>query len=95
MSRVSKLLGSALVVLGLGVLVTFAVLTVRDEDYEKAAMLSERNPGNVMYESQVFVATVRRAIFIGVASGGGLLALNGTTLFLIGVLAGRQRGRGA
>ena len=90
MARISKLVGAALLLAGLAVALYFAVTTARDEGYQKAVMLMERNKGNSMYELQYFVAEVRRAISIGVAVCGGLLALNGATFLLLGSVASRQ-----
>jgi hypothetical protein len=89
MARISKLVGAALLLAGLAVALYFAVTTARDEGYQKAVMLMERNKGNSMYELQYFVAEVRRAISIGVAVCGGLLALNGATFLLLGSVASR------
>jgi hypothetical protein len=90
MARISKLIGAVLLVAGVAVAGYFAVTTARDEGYQKAVMLMERNKGNSMYELQYFVAEVRRAIAIGVAVCGGLLALNGATFLLLGSVASRQ-----
>jgi hypothetical protein len=90
MARISKLVGAVLLLSGLALALSFAVTTVRDEGYQKAVMLMERNKGNSMYELQYFVAEVRRAISIGAAVCGGLLALNGATFLLLGAVAGRQ-----
>jgi hypothetical protein len=92
MARVAKLLGALLVIAGVVVSVYFAITIVGDESYQKAVLLMERNKGNSMYELQYFVAEVRRAISIGVAVCGVLVALNGTTFLLLGSVAGRQRG---
>ena len=89
-----KVAGVALLLGGLLLAVWLSVAIFRDEDYAKAAMLMERNPGNVLYESKYFVAAVWRAIRVGVAMSGALVALNGATLFLIGVVAERLEGIG-
>lgn len=85
-----KVFGIALSLAGLLLAIWLTVGILRDEEFTKAAMLMERNPGNVMHESKYFVAAVWRAIRVGVAISGALVALNGVTLFLIGVLAERQ-----
>ena len=84
-----KVAGVALGLGGLVLAVWLAVAIFRDEEYAKAAMLMERNPGNVLYESKYFVAAVWRAIRVGVAMSGALVALNGVTLFLVGVVSER------
>jgi hypothetical protein len=92
MARIAKLVGVVLLLSGLALALYFAVTTFRDEGYQKAVMLMERNKGNSMYELQYFVAEVRRAIAIGVAVCGGLVALNGATFLLLGAVAARQEG---
>lgn len=95
MATICKTVGGLLLAAGLAGLVAFASFVLRDEKFEKARLLRERNPGNVMYESEYFVAATVRGFLIGGAVGGGLLALNGATLLLVGVLAGRsERGGG-
>jgi hypothetical protein len=90
MARIAKLIGGVLLLSGIVLALYFAVATLRDESYQKAVMLMERNKGNSMYELQYFVAEVRRAISIGVAVCGGLVALNGATFLLLGSVAARQ-----
>lgn len=77
--------------IGLAAFTAFAFYVVRDEEYAKAALLLERNPGNVMYEARYGAAFVKRALLISGAVAGGLLALNGTTFLLIGKLAARGK----
>ena len=89
MSFVCKAFGAALSLAGLLLAVWLAIAILRDEEFAKAAMLMERNPGNVLYESKYFVAAVWRAIRAGVAISGALVALSGMTFFLIGVLSDR------
>jgi hypothetical protein len=90
MARVVKLVGLLLIASGLALSISFVMVTIRQEDYQKALMLMERNPGNVMYESQYFVAAVWRAMYVGLAACGALAALNGVTFLLVGAVAGRQ-----
>lgn len=89
MAALCKGIGGLLVLAGLG----FALLCLRqmagDEEYRKAALVASRNPGNVMYEAEFKGAQVRRAFQVAGASGGVLLALNGVTLTLLGLVAGR------
>jgi hypothetical protein len=91
-SRVCKIVGAAIGVLGLVLLLTFGFFVVRDERFQKASMLKERNPGNVMYESQFFAAFTIHVFLIGGAVAGALLALNGITLFITGQTAARLEG---
>jgi hypothetical protein len=53
----------------------------------------ERNPGNAMYDLQFFVATSHLAFLVGGVVAGGLLALNGLTLMLVGRLAQEREPR--
>jgi hypothetical protein len=93
MSGIAKAVGTALVAAGLAALIGFSVFVMRDERFEKAALFKERNPGNVMYESQYFAAFTIHTFLVSGAICGALLALNGTTLLLLGVVAGRQEQR--
>jgi hypothetical protein len=88
-SRLCKVLGAIFAALGLVLLITFAVFAVRDEHFHKASMLKERNPGNVMYESEFFAAFTIHVFLVGGAIVGVLLALNGATMLVLGVTAGR------
>ncbi|MBI4517372.1 MAG: hypothetical protein HY699_16335 [Deltaproteobacteria bacterium] len=89
MARLCKLLGAAVVVLGLALVITCTLQVVRDEDYRKAALVAARNPGNVLYEAEFKGAQVRRAFQITGATAGMLLGLNGLTLVLLGIVAAR------
>jgi len=89
MSRACKLIGGALVIVGLAVALGFVRTIARDEEYRRAEMAASRNAGNVMYEAEFKGAQVRRA-FEGIgAVAGVLLGLNGFTLIGLGVVAGR------
>jgi hypothetical protein len=90
MSGIAKAIGTTLLAAGLAALVGFSVFVWRDERFHKSALLKERNPGNVMYESQYFAAFTIHTFLVSGALCGALLALNGTTLLLLGVVAGRQ-----
>jgi hypothetical protein len=92
MAKISKALGATLVAIGLATLIGFASFAVRDERYSKAVLLKERNPGNMLYESQYFVAATIRMFLVAGAVAGGLLAVNGVTLLLIGRVAARREG---
>jgi hypothetical protein len=87
-------IGMVLAAIGVAVLIGFGVVAVRDSgDFHKAQLLRERNPGNAMYDLQFFVATSQLAFLTSGAVAGGLLALNGLTLMLVGRLANQQETR--
>jgi hypothetical protein len=89
MARACKWIGATALLLGL-VLTAISVSQIaRDDAYRKAALVASRNPGNVLYEAEFKGAQVRRAFQIFGAFAGGLLGLNGVTLMLLGVVAGR------
>jgi hypothetical protein len=90
MSGITKAVGTTLLAVGLAALIGFAVFVWRDERFQKSTLLKERNPGNVMYESQYFAAFTIHTFLVSGAVCGALLALNGTTLLLLGIVAGRQ-----
>jgi hypothetical protein len=93
MTKFCKALGVVLLAVGLSALVGFAVFAARDDRYGKAVLLKERNPGNVLYESQYFVAATIRMFLVAGAVAGGLLAINGITLVLLGGVAARLEER--
>ena len=94
MARACKLIGVALLTLGLGVALAFLIVMARDDAYRPAQLAYTRNPGNVMYEAEFRGAQVRRA-FEGVAVLTGiLLAVNGGTLVGLGAVAARVRRQG-
>jgi hypothetical protein len=90
MPGIAKAVGTTLLAAGLAVLIGFTVFVWNDERFHKASMLKERNPGNVMYETQYFAAFTIHTFLVSGAVCGALLALNGTTLLLLGIVAGRQ-----
>ena len=89
MARLSKTVGVVLFAIGLALMAGFAAFVLRDERFQKAAMYKERNPGNVMYEGQYFAAFTVHVFLIGGAVCGGLVALNGATLWLAGSAVAR------
>lgn len=89
MASICKVVGGALVLLGIVVAVTFTVVIARDDAYRSAALAATRNPGNVMYEAEFKGAQARRAFGLVGVIAGILLALNGATLTGLGVVAGR------
>jgi len=96
MLRRAHLLGIVLAAIGLAVMLAFGGFAVQhvSGDFGKARLLHERNPGNAMYDAQYFVAASGLALLTGGAVAGGLLALNGLTLMLLGRLAERAEGGG-
>jgi hypothetical protein len=91
MARVCKVIGAALAVLGVAIAVVFVVVIGRDDAYRHAELAYARNNGNAMYELEFRGAQVRRAFQgVGVVTGV-LLALNGSTLLGLGILATRTR----
>jgi hypothetical protein len=91
MARACKVIGAALAVLGVASAVAFVVVIGRDDAYRHAELAYARNNGNAMYELEFRGAQVRRAFQgVGVVTGV-LLALNGSTLLGLGILATRTR----
>jgi|MudIll2142460700_1097286.scaffolds.fasta_scaffold1188348_2 hypothetical protein len=90
MAKTAKLLGVTLLAVGLAVLIGFGAYVVRDERFSKATLLKERNPGNVLYESQYFVAATIHLFLIAGAVGGAFLAIHGVTFLFIGKVAAQQ-----
>lgn len=89
MAKGLKATGSVLLAAGLATMLAFAVYITRDEAFAKSRLRMSRNPGNVMYETEYFVALTMRAFLACGAVGGGLLALNGGTMLVLGVWVGR------
>lgn len=89
MAKGLKVAGGVLLAAGLATILAFAIYIARDETFAKSRLRMSRNPGNVMYETEYFVAMTMRAFLVGGAVGGGLLALNGGTLLVLGVWVGR------
>lgn len=91
MLRRAGTIGVVIAAIGVAVLIGFGAVAIEGSgDFSKARLLRERNPGNAMYDLQFFVATSQLAFLTSGAVAGGLLALNGLTLMLVGRLA-RQR----
>lgn len=84
MAKLSKTIGGALVAVAIALMIGFSYFAISNEDFRKAALLKERNPGNALYEIQYFAAATVRFFLIGGAVAGLLLALNGVTLLLLG-----------
>lgn len=90
MGAALKVVGAALGAIGLATVIVFGVYVVRDEEYARAALLAERNPGNIIYEARYGAASLKRALLICGAAAGALLTLNGITFLLLGAIAARQ-----
>lgn len=94
MLRRAGWIGMLLAAVGVAVMIGFGSVAVQGSgDFSKAKLLRERNPGNAMYDLQFFVATSQLAFLTSGAVAGGLLALNGLTLMLVGRLARERDGR--
>ena len=94
MLRRARTIGMVIAALGMAILLGFGVVAVEGSaDFRKAQMVRQRNPGNAMYDLQFFVATSQLAFLVGGAVAGGLLALNGLTLILVGRLAQEREPR--
>jgi hypothetical protein len=95
MAKVCKWVGVTLFAVGLAMLASFsvsAIRSVRGQEFQRAKLLRDRNPGNDMYAleySLKHVAPVVGLVALGFA--GGLVALNGATLFLVGQVAANQQ----
>jgi hypothetical protein len=91
MLKRARMLGVIVAGVGLAVLLAFGGFAVQhfSGDFSKARLVHERNPGNAMYDAQFFVAASGLSLLVGGAVAGGLLALNGLTLILVGRLAER------
>ena len=87
----AKLAGGLMIGIGLSGAVIFGGMAFTDSEFAKAKLLVERNPGNVMYEAQFGGAQIKRAFQLSTAAGGVLLALNGVTMFLVGVVGSRRK----
>jgi hypothetical protein len=93
MSRTCKIVGSALSVLGIVIALLFVMTIARDDKYRAAELAASRNAGNVMYETEFGIARVRRAFQVVGVVAGVLLAINGTTMIGLGMVAGRAEHR--
>lgn len=92
MVKVSKGLGAALIAVAIAMVVGFSYFAISNQEYRKAALLKERNPGNAAYEIPYFAAATIRLFLIGGAVAGVLLGLNGVTLLLLGRVAAQHDG---
>jgi hypothetical protein len=72
----------AVLVVAFGILMGIGFLqrATGDEEYRRAAMMRERNPGNVLFESEYRVVEARRVFLFYSAAGCFLTALIGGSL---------------
>jgi len=85
----------AVLVALLGVLagVQFTALVVRDEDFQRATLMRQRNSGNVLFESEYRVAEAAHVFLIYSAIGCFLTALiGGSLLWGLGALHTKSDG---
>lgn len=82
-----KSVASLVVLLGVLSGARFASLVARDERFRSAALMRERNAGNVLFESEYRVAQAAHVFLIYSAAGCFLIALiGGSLLWGIGAL---------
>ncbi|MFN8641927.1 MAG: hypothetical protein U0802_09815 [Candidatus Binatia bacterium] len=94
MLRRARPIGMVIAAIGVAILLGFGSVAVQGgADFRKAQLVRQRNPGNAMYDLQFFVATSQLAFLVGGALAGGLLALNGLTIMLVGRLAQEREPR--
>ena len=96
MYRYARMIGVVLTAIGLAVLISFSYYSFgRVTELRKAQLYQQRNPGNAMYDAQVFVAASELVFITGGAITGLLVALNGLTWIALGSAAQRleQGGR--
>jgi len=73
--------------------VQFTALVVRDEDFQRAALMRQRNSGNVLFESEYRVAEAAHVFLIYSAIGCFLTALiGGSLLWGLGALHTKSDG---
>lgn len=97
MAKMSKTLGTVLLAIAIALVIGFSYFAFTNEEFRKAALLKERNPGHAAYEIQYFAAATMRFFLIGGAVSGVLLGLNGITLMMLGGVAAaraEESGRG-
>lgn len=83
--RYARMIGVVLTAIGLAVLISFSYYAFgRVTELRKAQLYQQRNPGNAMYDAQLFVAASQLGFVIGGAITGLLIALNGFTWIALG-----------
>jgi len=82
-----KSLGALVAVLGILMGFGFMRRALGDEAYERAAKIRERNPGNVLFESEYRMAEARRVFLVYSAASCFLTAvIGGSLLWGVGAL---------
>jgi hypothetical protein len=90
MFRNARAIGIVIAGVGLAVLLGFGGVALHNlDEFRKAQMVHQRNPGNAMYDLQYFVAASQLMFVLAGAVIGGLLALNGATWIALGTAARR------
>ena len=94
MAAYLKSLAAVVVVLGVLMGIAFVQQATGDEAFRRARLMKERNPGNVLFESEFRVAEARRVFLFYSAVGCFLTAvIGGSLLWGVGSLhakLGRQ-----
>lgn len=85
MHRYARMIGVVITAIGLAVLISFSYYAFgRVAELQKAQLYQQRNPGNAMYDAQLFVAASQLGFVVGGAVTGLLIALNGLTWIALG-----------
>ena len=64
MARYLKSVAAVTVVVGVLLGIGFFAAVFRDEQYKRATLLRERNPGNILYDSEFRIAEARRVFLV-------------------------------
>lgn len=95
MPRRVRVLGIVLAAIGIAILLGFGGVALDGGgELQRARAARAAHPGNAMYDLRVLVAGSQFALLAGGAAAGGLLALQGATLVLLGRLAERLEAAG-
>lgn len=85
-----KSVAAVLALVGVLAGLRFASLAVGDEAFRRAALAKERNPGNILFESEYRVAQAGHLFLVYSAVGSFLIALvGGSLLWGLGSLHGK------
>lgn len=89
-----KSMGALVVLLGVLTGAAFVKLVAGDEAFRRAALVRDRNPGNVLFESEFRLAEARHVFLIYSAVGCFLVAaIGGSLLCGLGSLHGKLDGK--
>ena len=80
MAAYLKLLGAIVALLGVLAGARFVTLVRNDEAYARAALMRERNAGNILFESEFRVAEAGHVFLLYSAIGSFLIAIVGGSL---------------